>query len=84
MEGRSGFSVLCLLAGISVTEELLRVILSSTSSSRPYRPVCLVYKIYQTDWSVWLLDRIRQTGLSSVQNVLGRLVCVSPRMAYTD
>ena len=34
MEDRSGFSVLCLLAGISVTEELLRVIVFSTSSSR--------------------------------------------------
>ena len=33
MEDRSGFSVLCLLAGISVTEELLRVIVFSTSSS---------------------------------------------------
>ena len=33
VESRSGFSVLCLLAGISVTEEQLRVIVSSTSSS---------------------------------------------------
>ena len=35
MEVRSGFSVLCLLAGTSVTEELLRVIVSSTSSTLP-------------------------------------------------
>ena len=33
MEGRSGYSVLCLLAGISMTEELLRVIVTSVTMS---------------------------------------------------
>ena len=33
MESRSGISVLCLLAGITVTEEQLRIIVSSISSS---------------------------------------------------
>ena len=33
MEGRSGFPVHCLFDDIPVTEELLRVIVSSTSSS---------------------------------------------------